>query len=400
MSENAATAPGTTQSAAGTSVLRAALSGLCASLIGVGLARFAYTPLIPALIAAGWFLPADAVYLQAGNLAGYLAGALLARLAARRLSAIGALRANMVLATLAFFACATPLSFLWYLVWRFAAGLSGGMLMVLAAPVVLPHVPAARRGVIGGIIFTGVGLGIAASGTLVPLLLHLGLVATWCGLGALALVLTAIAWSGWPAGSAAVVAARSGRLPLSPALLALCFVYALIAVGQVPHMVFLVDFVARGLGEGLATGARYWVLFGVGAALGPTLAGHVADAIGFRRALRLLLVLSAALVGVLAVASGPLALIPSSLAIGAFVPGSVVVVIGRTRELVANQPDRQQAAWSLATSAFALGQATAAYGYSWLFAGGLGHALLYAIGGAAFVLALAIDLAAAEPGGK
>jgi len=36
----------------------------------LGLARFAYTPLIPALIAAKWFSPAEAVYLGAANLAG------------------------------------------------------------------------------------------------------------------------------------------------------------------------------------------------------------------------------------------------------------------------------------------------------------------------------------------
>ena len=92
----------------------------------------------------------------------------------------------MVLASAAFFACASPLSFLWFFVWRVAAGLAGGMLMALAAPSVLPRVPAARRGLAGGIIFTGVGLGIAASGTLVPLLLRAGLAATWCGLGGLA----------------------------------------------------------------------------------------------------------------------------------------------------------------------------------------------------------------------
>ena len=34
---------------------RATFSGLCANLVGIGLARFAYTPLIPALILAGWF---------------------------------------------------------------------------------------------------------------------------------------------------------------------------------------------------------------------------------------------------------------------------------------------------------------------------------------------------------
>ena len=60
------------------SAWRATLSGLSATLVGIGLARFAYTPLIPALIAARWFDPAQAVYLGAANLAGYLAGALLA----------------------------------------------------------------------------------------------------------------------------------------------------------------------------------------------------------------------------------------------------------------------------------------------------------------------------------
>jgi predicted MFS family arabinose efflux permease len=158
-------------------------------------------------------------------------------------------------------------------------------------------------------------------------------------------------------------------------------------------MVFLVDFIARGLGQGMAAGASYWVLFGIGAALGPTLAGHLADRIGFRPALRLVLVVSTVLVDALALVTAPAVLIASSLVIGAFVPGSVVLVIGRSRELVAHDVAAQQAAWSFATSAFALGHAMAAYGYSYLFAAGHGHALLYAIGGSAFVVALAIDLA-------
>src|SRR5215471_1098368 len=55
---------------------RATIAALSANLVGIGLARFGYTPLIPALIAAGWFVPLEAVYLGAANLAGYLAGAL------------------------------------------------------------------------------------------------------------------------------------------------------------------------------------------------------------------------------------------------------------------------------------------------------------------------------------
>src|SRR6478736_7544651 len=80
-----------------------AAAGLCASLVGLGLARFAYTPLIPALIAAKWFSPAEAVYLGAANLAGYLAGALIARELGRRAGSVRTLRAMMVLAALCFF---------------------------------------------------------------------------------------------------------------------------------------------------------------------------------------------------------------------------------------------------------------------------------------------------------
>src|SRR5215472_15782871 len=100
---------------------RGILTGLCANLVGVGLARFAYTPLIPALIAADWFSPSAAVYLGAANLGGYLAGALLARPIAERTGAVPALRAMMLGGAATFFACAFPLSFGWYLMWRFAS---------------------------------------------------------------------------------------------------------------------------------------------------------------------------------------------------------------------------------------------------------------------------------------
>ena len=48
----------------------ATLAGLSATLVGIGLGRFAYTPLIPVLIDAGWFSASDAAYLGAANLAG------------------------------------------------------------------------------------------------------------------------------------------------------------------------------------------------------------------------------------------------------------------------------------------------------------------------------------------
>src|SRR3546814_17514582 len=94
----------------GVAARRAVFAGLCASLVGVGLARFAYTPLIPALIDAGWFAPADAAYLGAATLSGYVAGALLARRMAAAADAAAVLRSLRGLVTTPFIPCPYPLN--------------------------------------------------------------------------------------------------------------------------------------------------------------------------------------------------------------------------------------------------------------------------------------------------
>lgn len=381
------------------SPLRATFSALAANLVGIGLGRFAYTPLIPALIAAEWFEASVVFYLGAANLAGYLAGAVLARPMAARWAPGTVLRLMMVLATLSAFASATPVSFWWFFAWRFVAGLTGGVLMVLAASTVLPHVPAARRGLAGGVIFTGVGLGIAASGTLVPLMLEVGLMQTWIGLGALSALLTVSAWGGWPGESvpAGVQTPRTGARPEPMvlgglALIGIYIAYGLNAFGLVPHMLFLVDFVARGLDAGVAAGGLYWVLFGIGAMCGPVVAGLVADRIGFRLALRVALLVQAGGIGLLAVSADSISLAISSLVVGAFVPGVVPLVLGRVHELVPDDPYRQRGAWSVATVGFAIGQAFGGYGLSLLFDLTQSYALLPAAGAAALLMAFAVEV--------
>ncbi|RZF27512.1 YbfB/YjiJ family MFS transporter [Paraburkholderia sp. UYCP14C] len=384
-------------------VWRGTLAGASASLIGIGLARFAYTPLLPAIIGAHWFPASTAAYLGAANLGGYLAGALLAGAMARVAKPATVLRAMMLLATIAFVACAVPVSFLWFFVWRLASGISGGALMVLAAPTILAHVPAARRGFASGGIFTGIGLGIAASGTIVPILLRQGLTTTWLGLAAVSLLLTAVAWNGWPEHTAPAHAAAHSRFERAPAyprtgLRALYAEYGLNAVGLVPHMLFLVDFVARGLGRGVDAGAEFWVLYGLGAIVGPLAAGHLADRAGFGRALRVAYLVQAVAVAIPAAGLfGSAGLMVSAFILGAFTPGIVPLVLGRVNELLAHHPSAVKGAWSRATTSFAVMQALAAYGLSFVFSSSGGNYLvLYAIGAVALLFALAINLFAAR----
>ncbi|OSI32189.1 YbfB/YjiJ family MFS transporter [Bradyrhizobium canariense] len=385
---------GSTSQTSSQQTWRYAVAGLSASLVGLGLARFSYTPLIPALIAAKWFDPSDVVYLGAANLAGYLAGALAARTVAARIGAVRALRAMMLLATLSFFASSTPVSFTWFFAWRFLSGLTGGIIMVLAASVILPHISAARRGIVGGVIFAGVGLGVAASGTLVPLLLQQGLQQSWYGLGVLAGTLTLVSWWNWPAEAKADTVSSQRAKHASPAARGLLVQYGLNAVALVPHMLFIVDFVARGLGQGIVAGSHYWVLYGLGAIVGPLVTGHLGDRAGFGPALRAAFLIEAAAVLLPTVSTAPLPLIVSSVVVGGFTPGIVPLVLGRIHELVPHSAEQQRTTWSHATTSFALFQAAAAYGFSWIYAQtGGDYLVLFALGGGAVVLAVAIDLA-------
>jgi predicted MFS family arabinose efflux permease len=364
----------------------AVAAGLAGSLVGIGLARFAYTPLLPVLVEQGWFDGGEAAYLGAANLAGYLAGALGARHLTAAWPPATALRAMMALATVAFVACAWPLSFAWFCLWRLLAGVAGGAIMVLVAGTVVARVAPARRGLAAGAVFTGVGLGIAASGTLVPLLLDAGLRETWLGLGGIAAALTVAAWSAWPA-DAAAPAAPPATASADPALWRLNVQYGLCAAGLVPHMVFLSDYVARGLGRGSDAGAGIWVLFGLGAVAGAVLTGAIADRVGFARALR-----GAILVELLAVPlalAGDAGLIVSAVVVGAFVPGVVPLVLGRVHELA---PAAARAgAWGRATAGFALGQAGAALALSWLYDLTANHAVLFWAGAGALAAALLLE---------
>jgi predicted MFS family arabinose efflux permease len=374
---------------------RATLSAASATLVGIGLARFAYTPLLPAIIDARWVSASQAAYLGAANLAGYLLGVWAAGRLARLAPARTVLRTAMALTTLAILACAWPASFAWFFSWRLVSGIGGGVIMIFAAPAVLPHVSAARRGTVGGLIFLGIGVGVAAASILVPILLRQGLTQAWLGIGTACLLLTAVAWGGWPDPLTSGPQGGAVRKPWSsPALRGLYLEYGLNAFGLVPHMIFLVVFIARGLGQGVDAAPAYWVLFGLGAIAGPLLSGRIADGLGFRTALRLAFSLQAAAVLAPSLDHSAPTLIVSSLIMGAAVSGVVPLALGRAHELASRHPDAQRAAWRSATLAFACAQALGGYALSYLLARtGGDYTLLFELGAGSLGLALLVDLA-------
>ncbi len=364
-----------------TNPLRPAYAAAAATCSGIGLARFSYVPIFPAMVAAGWVSGGEAGLLGAINLAGYLAGALGGRRLAARLTVPRTLDAGMALAAVCFAACGWNGGLAWLLCWRGAAGFAGGMLMALAGPATQAAVPPDRRGMASGIVVGGVGTGISLASLLVPLLLPQGIALTWIGLALLVLALWAFAHPRWP--RVPVVEATGSQSP--PAAPLLLLTYALHGAGMVPPMIYLADLAARGRSLGVGIAALVWLLFGLGAIAGTLLAGRLADRLGGRRTLPWWLLVQ---VAALALALPPAAwlLVPAALLSGFAGLGITAVTLAVAREVALQLAGPL---WARATAVFALSQAATAFALAALFAAsGESHLAVFAAGLLASLAAL------------
>ncbi|MEK9968453.1 MAG: YbfB/YjiJ family MFS transporter [Ferrovibrio sp.] len=378
-------------------VIRNALAGFGALLLGLGIGRFGYTPLMPVLIEQGWLSAGDAGYLGATNLFGYVVGSLSAATMARLVPVPRLTRISMVTVAVSLVACAVPLGFAWFVPWRFLAGFTGGLLMVGAIPLVLSRAPLNQRGRSNGIIFTGVGTGIITAGTIVPALAGFGPSAIWAGMGVLALIIAALTWKQWdgdsalPPPPAEAAPARAFTLPVALLLAA----YTLDSAGFVPHTVFLADYVARGLDRGVAAGGLTWVMFGIGALCGPLLVGFAAERFGFYRSIIGVLTIKSAAIAIPLVSQHPVALGISAVTVGAMTPGISALASGRVVELVGFGAHRK--VWGWLTAGFAGASAGVGYVFSWLFDRTHSYDLLFALGACGIFAAMLLTIFVRKP---
>ena len=366
-----------------------ALAGLCANLVGIGIGRFAYVPLLPVIIDAGWATPAGAAQLAAANLIGYLIGALAAHPLAVRLGAPAAIRGAMLALLLSLVACAFQPALAWLWIWRCLAGASGGLVIILAAPHVLSQVQAGVRGRAVGLVFSGIGLGVVFSGFAVPAFGARHLQAAWLALAACSALALVYSWPKFAPDDVAQPGTAPGPLLPRGAMLALLCAYPLDALGYLPHTVFWVEYLVHGLGLPMSVGGAFWAVFGAGAAVGPLLSGWTADRIGFRMTVVGCMGLKAAAVALPLLSTSMPALFASSFLVGALTPGLVAVASGRVVEIVG--PGAHQRNWAMMTFLYAVIQALGGYAMAALYGALHSFNLLFIIG--ASVLALAALIA-------
>lgn len=239
-----------------------------AAAVSLGLARFSYALLLPAMRAdLGWsYFTAGAM--NTVNAVGYLVGALLAphmlrQVDARRFMLGGGAAAAMLLGL---HALTRDVGALYAL--RLVCGVASAASFVgggLLAARLAQRAPQ-RAGLLLGVYYGGVGLGIVASALGVPPLLEttgLGWPVAWAALGGLALVLTA----------ATAVATGALAAPPVPGALRAPFGwrpfafglagYGMFGIGYIGYMTFVITLLReQGLGAGAVV--AFYVLLGLG----------------------------------------------------------------------------------------------------------------------------------------
>ncbi len=165
--------------------------GAFALFIAMSVGRFAYTPILPLMQAQAHFSDASAGYLASSNYVGYLIGAFAAgsvtwirrrRLYVYRWSLIVSILANGLM---------TLTSSLW--VWsviRTISGISSALVFVLISSIVLDVLAMQNRSKLSGVLYGGVGFGIAVTGLVVPAIgSQFGWRGEWLGLMVLSIVI-------------------------------------------------------------------------------------------------------------------------------------------------------------------------------------------------------------------
>jgi predicted MFS family arabinose efflux permease len=246
----------------------AAIGGLIAMSVGIGIGRFVYTPILPPMLAALGLSKATAGLIASANFAGYLAGALGATRhlpGSRRLWLLGALLTSAATTAAMGFTISVPA----FLVLRFSGGVASALVLILASALVLERLAEAGRPGLASLHFAGVGIGIAVSAALVAFLLEYG--GDWTSmwrvsgaasfLGALAAAVL-VPDEPPPPPSAGQVTGRAAR---DPRLRRMVLAYGLFGFGYVITATFLVAIV-RATPSIRALEPVIWVMVGIAAA--------------------------------------------------------------------------------------------------------------------------------------
>jgi MFS family permease len=254
--------------------------------IAMGVGRFAFTPVFPLMVRDGLLNNENGTLLAASNYLGYLLGALLAgriRIKPSLLLVFGLFSTAAVTGAVGW----TSSVFVWALL-RFVAGIMSAWTLIAASAWGLAWLASLRRQHLAGIIFAGVGLGIAAVGVFCAAAARFDVPAVkmWVDLALLAGILALFSWmvsaqlpSAVSNAGAATQPSAASNPPVNTIGLVIC--YSLFGFGYILPATYL-PAQARQLVDDPKVFGWAWPIFGLAAA-----ASTVLVSFGLKRANRL-----------------------------------------------------------------------------------------------------------------
>lgn len=259
--------------------IRVIAVGLLSLAVAMGIGRFAYTPLVPAMLAGQGLDLQGAAALASSNYLGYLVGALACTFGLWRRFLHDA-PARMIRASLVAVCILTALMavrhFEGWVVLRFLAGVASAVAFVYTSTWCLEHLSRLGAMNAGAMVYAGPGIGIAVTGLCGGAMLTWQVAASsgWFWFGVLAAVGTGWIWprvdapageSAAAAGASAAPAAAPIASPLQAHLLAIA--YGIAGFGYIISATFL-PVIARAAVPGSRLLDFFWPLFGIGTAVG------------------------------------------------------------------------------------------------------------------------------------
>ena len=358
------------------------VGGICGLVLTIGLARFAYTPLLPGLQAQTGLSDAAAGGLAAVNYAGYITGALVTAWMddVRWRHRFYSMGLWMALLTTAAMALSTWMPA--WVMWRFVGGLCGATGMLLGSGLVLGWLMRQGRRPELGVFFIGLGLGIVVSALGAWVLSGIWTLWSdqWLAFAALGLLFFVPAWR-WrpPVPPALVPAAGAQALPQVSRrwMWTLALSYFAAGWGFVISATFTVTIVERE--PALAgQGALAWALVGLAAMPAVFMWDRVARRLGDIRALLLAFGLQTVSIVLPAVSGSLLAALVGAVGYGATFIGIVSLTLALVGRRAPQNPGKAMARLTLSYGAAqmlapvvagAMAQATGSFkGALWLTA--------------------------------
>jgi MFS family permease len=326
-----------------------ASAGLVALAVAMGIGRFAFTPILPMMQADAGLTLKAAGWLAAANYLGYLLGAL----CAARLPRAWAIRGSLLLIAVVTFAMGVTHAFALQLVLRLLAGVASAWVLVHVSAWALEHLHALGRTDANGVVFAGVGIGIAGAGLLCMALMagHADSMRTWQVFGIVSLVFTAATWTAFRGDVQPTVAdATNPRLGWNADRVRVALCYAALGFGYIIPATFLPAMAHRYITDPAVFGLA-WPVFGAAAALSTWIAARWLRTVDNRRLWAGSYVLMAIGVGLPVAWPGLAAILVAALLVGGTF---MVVTMAGLREARAVAPEAATAFIAAITAAFAL----------------------------------------------